>query len=187
MQISQRTNLSDSEHRLLGWLDFSLSLVPVSRKWPMANDKTECQAQAYCLPSREITCGFVLPVYLFIMCYVKWEMASGWLQRFNNATQPIVELHTWFWVSISSPCSIIHGLTQIATLKIFCHSRPYISSIMEIHIPDITIPWRHITHLKEKWPTNLGCCSFLRVFDYQYVENLPVLLLHWAFLADKLC
>lgn len=112
---------------------------------------------------------------------------SAWLRRFNNATQPIVELHTWFWVSISSPCSIIHGLTQIATLKIFCHSRPYISSIMEIHIPDITIPWRHITHLKEKWPTNLGCCSFLRVFDYQYVENLPVLLLHWAFLADKLC
>ena len=127
MQISQRTNLSDSEHRLLsqhrllGWLDFSLSLVPVSRKWPMANDKTECQAQAYCLPSREITCGFVLPVYLFIMCYVKWEMASGWLQRFNNATQPIVELHTWFWVSISSPCSITHGLTQTATLNIFCH------------------------------------------------------------------
>ena len=46
---------------------------------------------------------------------------SAWLRRFNNATQPIVELHTWFWVSISSPCSITHGLTQTATLNIFCH------------------------------------------------------------------
>ena len=119
----------------------------------MANgDRTE-RCQIYSLLLRELAYAFSILTY-YVLCELEERLRTG----YGAPTMP-VKLHTWFWVSIPSPCSIMYGLTQIATLNIFCHvtalhfmnhtGTTLISSTMEIHIPDITIPRRHITHQKE--------------------------------------